>query len=122
MKYTQQTSGGTNTCVGEAGHDPGPGGAGGFPGEYQSQFFATSWIWNSVYGMATTAGFPTAPTAQTAQGGQIGIGGSNGASGANGKDGASGMSFGVITTNGYAPADGTAGVAGSPGQGGGGSG
>jgi hypothetical protein len=119
---TGQAAGGTNACVGETGHDPGPGGAGGAPGEFQSDFFVNSWIWNTVNNANTTAGLPTSPTSQTAQGGSVGIGGSSGAPGANGKDGASGLNFGSMTTTDYVPSSGTTGVAGDPGQGGGGSG
>ena len=121
---TLQPAGGTSTCVGETGHDPGPGGEGGNPGEFQSvQFGLNNWIWNAVNNDNTGAGLPSTPTSQTAQGGSVGIGGSNGAAGANGKDGQSGLDFGTITSNGtYAPSEGTTGTAGNPGQGGGGSG
>jgi hypothetical protein len=119
---TSQTTGGSNACVGEAGHDPGAGGAGGKPGEYQSGFFVNGYIWNVVNNDNTTGGFPTTPTAQTAQGGSVGVGGSTGAAGTSGKDGVSGSDFGVITSSGYTTSDGTTGTAGQPGQGGGGSG
>jgi hypothetical protein len=114
-------TGGTNVCSGETGHDGGPGGNGGYGGVFQSQYFASSWIWNTV-AQSTTGGSPAIPTTQTAQGGaQGGYGGSSGAAGASGMDGAQGAN-GTFTASGYVPLDGTAGTNGSPGQGGGGSG
>ncbi len=117
---TNQPQGGSNTCVGESGHDPGAGGAGGLPGEFQSLSF-NGYIWNAV-DQGTTAGYPSTSNTQTAQGGTFGIGGSSGAPGANGASGASGVDFGLLSASGYVPSDGTNGTAGAPGQGGGGAG
>ena len=122
-KKTAQPAGGTNACIGETGHDPGPGGTGGNPGEFLSQQFGlNNWIWGAVNSDNSGPGLPTTPTSQTAQGGAVGIGGSTGAAGANGKDGQSGLDFGTITATTYLPSGGTSGTAGDPGQGGGGSG
>ncbi len=113
-----QPAGGTNTCVGEAGHDGGPGGMGGYPGQFKSQFNYNTYSWVAM-DQGTTAGFPTAATSQTAQGGGMGYAGALGAAGADGSSGAPGVT-GVLSATGYTPADGSAGSDGAPGQGGGG--
>ncbi len=116
-----QPAGGTNACVGEAGHDGGPGGLGGYPGAYKSQFSYSTYAWVAT-DQGTTAGFPATPTSSTAQGGSLGNNGSPGAVGGDGANGAPGLSAGLILVSGYTPSDGTAGASGAPGQGGGGAG
>ncbi len=107
-------SGGSNTCVGESGHDPGAGGAGGSGGVFVSN--GTTW----VVSVPSSDGLPTVATTATNAGGTVGVAPSNGVNGVNGADGESGSSFGSLSASGYVPSDGTSGVAGTPGQGGGG--
>ncbi|HEY1955693.1 MAG TPA: hypothetical protein VGH28_08770 [Polyangiaceae bacterium] len=117
----ESLAGGTNACVGEAGHDPGQGGAGGWDGRFLSQFSSTYLVYEwAVNGQDSTYGFPSVGTSATTQGGSWGISPVNGAAGANGTDGASGGSFGTLSASGYGTADGTAGSDAAPGQGGGG--
>ena len=118
----ESIAGGANSCSGEAGHDPGPGGAGGWDGKFLSEFsqFNQAFEW-FVNGQDATSGFPTIGTSQTTQGGVTSSSvPTNGAAGANGTDGASAGAFGTLGPNGYSAADGAAGSDGAPGQGGGG--
>ena len=108
--------GATNTCGGEAGHDPGPGGAGGWDGAYVAQLGS----WNPWGTQSWTNGYPTAGGSLTTQGGTTGVAAVAGAKGTDGVAGASGVAFGALSATGYAAADGTAGADGAPGQGGGG--
>lgn len=116
VAVAQSSSGGSISCTGEAGHDPGPGGNGGWSGKYYST--GSGW---AVSGQAATDGFPTVATLQTAQGGTVYSGGASGAAGTNGVDGAPGAAMGSLSTSGYVPSGGSAGTNGQPGQGGGGS-
>lgn len=116
----ESLAGGTNTCS-VSGHDPGPGGAGGWDGKYVSEFsqFNNTFVW-ALDGQDATYGFPTVGTTQTTQGGTWGLIPTDGAAGANGSDGASGGAFGTLSPTGYVAADGNVGSDGAPGQGGGG--
>ncbi len=119
--YANPPAYGTNACLGESGHVPGPGGAGGNGGAFQSQNF-NGWNWISD-GQMASAGSPTAPTTQTAQGGALGgYAGASGSPGADGVDGVPGVAIGALSVAGYTAAGGSAGTSGAPGQGGGGSG
>ena len=115
--------GGVNTCSGEAGHDPAPGGSGGFGGKYdvQSLYDPNISAWThqwAVNGQSRTDG--SGGIAGVAQGGTQSVAPANGTHGAAGTDGSSGGSIGVFSASGYANADGVAGTAGLPGQSGGG--
>jgi hypothetical protein len=112
--------GGANTCSGESGHDPGPGGDGGWDGDVQSTYNGVNFTWSWALITASSGGFPTVQTLQTTQGGTTTIGPNDGVVGSNGSDGVAGGAFGSADTNGYVPADGTAGTAGEPGLSGGG--
>lgn len=116
----ESLAGGVNTCSGESGHDPGPGGDGGWDGDFQSSFNGVTFKWSWAIVQASTNGFPTTQTSQTTQGGTTTIGPLDGVVGSNGNDGNAGGAFGSLDANGYVPADGTAGTAGSPGLSGGG--
>ncbi len=116
----ESLAGGANTCSGESGHDPGPGGNGGWDGEVQSSYNGVSFTWSWALIAAASGGFPTTQTTQTTQGGTTTLGPNDGVPGSNGTDGVAGGAFGSADTNGYIPADGTAGTAGSPGLSGGG--
>jgi len=110
----------TNACVGEAGHDAGPGGDGGWNGVYVAVVNQNQTeVWKPN-GQASTVGLPLVGSASTTQGGGFLVVPSNGANGLSGFDGQSGGPIGTISANGYTPADGTGGTDGQPGQGGGG--
>ena len=110
--------GGLNSCLGEAGHDPGPGGGGGSGGHFIAPQLVFTW---TAVVPAWGQGLPVSSTPATAVGGlyhsNLPMAGAVGQSGA---DGSSGGEVGVLSAGGYAAADGTAGSAGDPGQGGGG--
>jgi hypothetical protein len=110
--------GGLNSCSGEVGHDPGPGGSGGSGGRFSAPQLVFTW---TAFTPATGRGLPESATAATAVGGLYGSSlPMAGADGSHGPDGVSGGPVGVLSAAGYATANGTVGSAGAPGQGGGG--
>lgn len=110
--------GGVNTCAGQAGHNPGPGGASGSGGHFMAPQLVFTW---TALTPAWGPGQPASATFATAVGGTYGASSPvAGAAGAAGADGASGGQVGGLSAAGYATADGTVGSAGAPGQGGGG--
>lgn len=111
--------GGSMTCVGEGGHDPVAGGAGG-SGGYYTLDQPLQWVFVANK-PATGSGLPLVANGQVAKGGVyngaiLGDFGVRGADGSNGSHAA----LGTFGPSGYTPANGTSGGAGAPGQSGGG--
>lgn len=105
-------------CVGELGHDPAPSGAGGTGGNYGVACGGTCF---STY-FPNADGAPNVSSAQVAKGGVVSgpwLGG-DGVVGQSGMNGSVGGAIGTLSANGYVTSDGTKGMAGFPGQSGGG--
>ncbi len=137
IRHAGGLGGGINQCVGSSKSISGGVGGGGGNGIGNAVISATTTFvefGNQFYQIPTvlaTNGNPQAANASTATGGTKGVvhatvagtdaqEGSNGAAGASGSNGSSASTQGVISADGFVPANGTVGTDGQPGQGGGG--
>jgi len=110
--YPQGGAGGTATCAGEDGHNPEKGGNGGRGGVYRCKQLTDPISGNTLYRWQweqTTFGAQKPLTV-----GEV----KSGAPGDPGTDGVSAAAIGLLSADGYVPADGTPGSSGKPGRGG----